>query len=136
MPQSGAAVFKLRGGSADFGGGGDPMAAQSSVRDSMRAGGRDWSLLLAAVALIALGLAVSNSIVPNYRELEELSLRRDALRRQLHQATQESERLQDNIGALEDPYYVAQTMIEVYHWRYAPPAPVSPAKSGGAHPLN
>lgn len=99
------------------------MSARQSIRDSMRFEGRDWSLLAAAGALALFGLAVNNSILPNYHEQQGAHRRLGELQRQHHAAAAESERLRDEILSLEDPYYLAEQMVTVYRWRYAPPNP-------------
>ncbi|MBX3474047.1 MAG: hypothetical protein KF754_06655 [Planctomycetes bacterium] len=103
------------------------MPERKSIRESLRMEGRDWSLLAAAAALVAFGLALNNSIIPNYHEHQAMLKRHTELKQQLEVARQEGAQLQDEIDALDDPYYLSSEMIEKYHWRYAPPAtPATP----------
>lgn len=97
------------------------MSGRKSIRESLRMEGRDWSLLAAAGALVVFGLAVHNSIVPGYHEHQAILKRNAELKQQLQQAKDEGARLQDEIDAMDDPYYLAQRMIDDYGWHYPPP---------------
>lgn len=101
------------------------MSGRKSIRESLRMEGRDWSLLGVAAALAAFGLALHNSIIPNYHEQQAMLKRSAELKQELDRARQTGARLQDEIDALDDPYYLSAEMIDKYHWRYASPPPSS-----------
>lgn len=98
------------------------MARSTSLRESLRVHTRDYSLLMVAAMFVIFGLAVSNSVIPNYHEQQTLSKRRAELQREVEEAKARNAARQSEINALEDPYYIAQWMIERYHWRRAPQA--------------
>lgn len=98
------------------------MARGASLRESIRAHTRDYSLLVVAAMFVVFGLAVSNSVIPSYHEQEALAKRRAELQREVEAAKARNAERQSEIDALEDPYYIAQWMIERYHWRRAPQA--------------
>jgi len=102
------------------------MSQRTSIRESMRMEGRDWSLIAAAGALVIFGLAVNNSIIPNYHEHQALIKRSNELKQQLQQAKDAGARLKDETEAMDDPYYMAQKMIDDYGWHYPPPPTVPP----------
>ncbi|MBE7490817.1 MAG: hypothetical protein HS108_03495 [Planctomycetes bacterium] len=106
------------------------MSGRKSIRESLRMEGRDWSLLAAAGALVVFGLAVHNSIVPGYHEHQAILRRHAELKQQLQQAKDEGARLQDEIDAMDDPYYLAQRMMDEYGWHYAPPPQAEAPKPG------
>ncbi len=107
------------------------MPEAKSIRESLRMERRDWSLLAAAAALALFGLAVNNSIIPNYHEQQAVMKRHSELKQQLQAAQHEAAQLRDEIDALEDPYYLADTMVNKYHWRFAPAAPPGPVAPAG-----
>lgn len=96
------------------------MARSTSLRESLRVHTRDYSLLMVAAMFVIFGLAVSNSVIPNYHEQQTLAKRRAELQREVEEAKARNAARQSEINALEDPYYIAQWMIERYHWRRAP----------------
>jgi hypothetical protein len=95
-------------------------SARESLREGLRMGGRDYSLLAAAGMLVLFGLAVNNHIIPNFHEQQALEKRRNELQESVKQTRAEVERIKDEAEALDDPYYMAWYMVENYNWRYPP----------------
>lgn len=91
-----------------------------SVRESLRMESRDYSLLAVAAMFVIFGLAVSNSIIPNYHEQQSLERRRIELQRGVEAAKAENARIQDEIEALDDPYYMADWLRTKLGYRDAP----------------
>lgn len=94
------------------------MAARKSS-DSMRTD-HDYSLLAVAAMLVVLAFAVSQHVIPNYHELQALERRHKALKKAVHDQQRANATLQDQIDALDDPYYLAEYLVEHYGWRRAP----------------
>jgi cell division protein FtsB len=92
-----------------------------SGRESLRIESRDYSLLAVAVMFVVFGLAVSNSVIPNYHEQQALEKRHAELKQQIQRTQAENLRIADEIEALDDPYYMAQTMIEKFGYTHADP---------------
>lgn len=118
-------------------GGGTMASIRESVRESMRAGRRDFSLLAAAGVLALFGFAAAHTVFPNYHELQALEKRKSELQRQVDTAKGENARLKDEIEALDDPYYLAAEMVSRYRWRYPAlpaPAPKDPATAKPGQP--
>lgn len=82
---------------------------------------RDYSLIAVAAMFVIFGLAFSNSIIPNYHRQQAVEERRAELQQQVKAAQTENARLQDEIYALDDPYYMAQKMVQEFKYTYAPP---------------
>jgi hypothetical protein len=97
------------------------QSLRQSIRDSLRIGPRDFSLLFAAAVVAALALALNNSILPDFREQQALEQRLDKLKREVAETRREGRQLRGEAAALEDPYYIAAWLVERYHWRYPPP---------------
>lgn len=96
-------------------------SVRESIRESLRMQGRDYSLIAVAVMFVIFGLAMSNSVIPNYHEQQALEKRKAGLEQQVEDARAENDRSRDEIEALDDPYYMAQKLVEVYKYRYATP---------------
>lgn len=95
-----------------------------SFRESLRVVTRDYSLVVVAVMFVIFGVAVSNSVIPNYHELQRVEKRRASVSGQLEEERAENEKLRDQVDALDDPYYVAQWMVENLSYR-----PIEPVVS-------
>ena len=91
-----------------------------SSRESIRMEGRDYSLIAVAVMFVIFGLGVSNSVIPNYHEQQALESRRVELQKMVHAQEAENARIEDEIQALDDPYYMAQTLVEKFGYTHAP----------------
>lgn len=96
--------------------------------DSIRMEGRDYSLIAVAVMFVIFGLGVSNSVIPNYHEQQALEKRKSELTKQVEKQKSDNARIEDEILALDDPYYMAQTLVEKFGYTHAP-APVNDADS-------
>ncbi|MCB9933188.1 MAG: hypothetical protein H6841_07200 [Planctomycetes bacterium] len=92
----------------------------SSVRESLRMESRDYSLLAVAVMFVIFGLAVSNSVIPNYHEQQSLEKRKTELQRNVEAAKAENARIADEIEALDDPYYMADWLRTKLGYRDVP----------------
>jgi cell division protein FtsB len=90
-----------------------------SARNSIRMEGRDYSLIAVAVMFMIFGLGVSNSVIPNYHEQQALEHRRAGLQQQVEKQKAHNHRIEDEIQALDDPYYMAQTLIEKLGYTHA-----------------
>lgn len=93
---------------------------RESIRDSLRMQGRDYSLIAVAVMFAIFGLAMSNSVIPNYHEQHALEARKTELEKQVQAARDENARLEDEIEALDDPYYMAQWLRSHLGYHDAP----------------
>ena len=82
--------------------------------------GRDYSLIAVAAMFVIFGLAFSNAVIPNYHEQQALEKRRVELKLQLETTKTANARIQDEIEALEDPYYMAQWLRTNLGYRNAP----------------
>ena len=91
-----------------------------SARESARFEGRDYSLIAVAVMFVIFGLGVSNSVIPNYHEQQALETRKVDLQKMVEKQGAENARIQDEILALDDPYYMAQTLVEKFGYTHAP----------------
>ena len=91
-----------------------------SVAESVRMEGRDYSLIAVAVMFVIFGLGVSNSVIPNYHEQQALEKRRVELEQQVEKQKDENARIEDEIFALDDPYYMAQVLVEKFGYKHAP----------------
>lgn len=93
-----------------------------SARDSINGSGRLWrfdaSPWIAALMLIALGIVISNQILPAWHEQQALAYRNRELSRQVEEAKAQAQRIQDEIDALNDPYYVAAVLVAEYNYRW------------------
>ncbi len=88
------------------------------IGPSGRFGGFDASPWIAALMIIALGLVLSNQIFPAWHEQQALAHRNRQLARELEAARAEAERIEDEIEALHDPYYVAAVLVADYNFRW------------------
>ena len=93
---------------------------RKSIRESLRMEGRDYSLIAVAVMFVIFGLGVSNSVIPNYHEQHALEKRKAELKRNLQEAKDETAAIEDEIDALDDPYYMAQWLRSHLGYRDAP----------------
>lgn len=101
--------------------GGGCMSARESIRESLRIVTRDYSLVGVAIMFVIFGLALSNNVIPNYHELQELTQRKEEVSKQVETARKENETLQDQINALDDPYYITQWMVDNLNYRPVQP---------------
>ncbi|MBZ0135396.1 MAG: hypothetical protein K8I27_03350 [Planctomycetes bacterium] len=92
-----------------------------SARESMRMEGRDYSLIAVAVMFVIFGLGVSNSVIPNYHEQQALETRQVELQSLVDHQADENARIEDEIQALDDPYYMAQVLVEKFGYTHAEP---------------
>ncbi|MHC4839461.1 MAG: FtsB/FtsL family cell division protein [Planctomycetota bacterium] len=99
-------------------------SSRKSIRDSIRRYSRDYSLIVVAGALLLSGLAVSKSVIPNYHEMQQAERRNQEIKADVAAAQAENDRLKDQIEALEDPYYIAEILVEEYKYRYPEPGEV------------
>jgi hypothetical protein len=80
---------------------------------------------------VIFGLAFSNSIIPNYHRQQALEARRAEVQQKVKETQAANARIQDEIDALDDPYYMAQKMVQEFRYTYAPPkANDAPVVSG------
>ncbi|MCC7510719.1 MAG: hypothetical protein IT464_15255 [Planctomycetes bacterium] len=93
---------------------------RTSLRESIRTGGHDYSLLAVAAMILVFGYALSQHVIPNYHELQSIERRHKETRGKVSDQKAENAKLEDQTQALDDPYYLAQIMVERYKWRYAP----------------
>lgn len=100
-------------------------ASGKSFRESLRVATRDYSLVVVAIMFVIFGVVVSNNVIPNYHELQQLEKRRDSVEEQVEQERTANGKLQDQIDALDDPYYISQWMVENLNYR-----PVEPVVEG------
>ena len=91
-----------------------------SAQESLRMEGRDYSLIAVAVMFMIFGLGVSNSVIPNYHEQQALEQRKRHLTELVDKQQADNARIEDEILALDDPYYMAQTLIENFGYTHAP----------------
>lgn len=91
-----------------------------SARESLRMEGRDYSLIAVAVMFVIFGLGVSNSVIPNYHEQQSLETRKNQLVEQVQDQKDENARIQDETLALDDPYYMAEVLVEKFGYKHAP----------------
>ncbi len=93
-----------------------------SSRESINFSGRmsrfDAAPWIAALMLIALGIVISNQILPAMHEQQALAHRNSQLGQELDAAKAEALRLEDEIDALRDPYYVAAVLVADYNYRW------------------
>jgi hypothetical protein len=94
---------------------------RKSLRESLRMDGRDYSLVAVAAMFVIFGLAFSKAIIPNYHEQQALEKRRAELKQQLEATETANARVQNEIEALDDPYYMAQWLRANLGYRDAPP---------------
>ncbi|HRJ79941.1 MAG: hypothetical protein HPKKFMNG_02452 [Planctomycetes bacterium] len=92
------------------------------------------SLLLVAAMLAALGILLSNSIIPNYHEHQDCLKRAAGLEATLEQRRETVERLQGEIDALSDPYYLAQILPSRYNFRWDEKSEAWRARNGASDP--
>jgi hypothetical protein len=126
---AGWAWLKVKGFAASFPSCLFPPTAESdvmdsrrkSLRESLRMEGRDYSLIAVAAMFVIFGLAFSNAIIPNYHEQQALEKRRAELRQLVKATTAANAAIEDEIEALDDPYYMAQKMVQEFKYTYAPP---------------
>ncbi len=90
------------------------------VSDSLRIPKRDMSVLVVAAMLAIFALAMINSIIPAYHEQQAMQDRKAELQTEVDGLAKEQDRLKDEIEALDDPYYIANWLIENYRYRMAP----------------
>ena len=95
-------------------------SVRESIRESLRMQGRDYSLIAVAAMFAIFGLAMSNSVIPNYHEQHALEARKAELEQQVRDARAENARLEDEIEALDDPYYMAQWLRTHLGYRDVP----------------
>lgn len=94
---------------------------RESLRESLRMEPRDYSLVVVAAMFVIFGLAFTNNVIPNYHEQHALEKRSAELKQQVEKARSENERIQDEIDALDDPYYQAEVLVRDWHYRRAEP---------------
>jgi cell division protein FtsB len=94
---------------------------RKSLRESLRIEPRDYSLVAVAAMFVIFGLAFSNSVIPNYHRQQSLEARRAELQQQVNATKNQNARIEDEILALDDPYYMAQKLINDLKYTYAPP---------------
>ncbi|MCC6573784.1 MAG: hypothetical protein IT462_08335 [Planctomycetes bacterium] len=94
------------------------QSARDSIANSSRMGRFDASPWIAALMLIALGIVISNQILPAWHEQQALAQRNRQLAEQVEAAKAEALRIEDEIEALNDPYYVAAILVADYNYRW------------------
>jgi hypothetical protein len=103
---------------------------RKSLRESLRMDGRDYSLIAVAAMFVIFGIAFSNAIIPNYHEQQALEKRRAELKQQVKTTEAANARVQNEIEALDDPYYMAQWLRANLGYRDAPPLVEQPRPAG------
>jgi cell division protein FtsB len=90
--------------------------------------GRDYSLIAVAVMFVIFGLAFSNAVIPNYHRQQALEVRRADLQQELKDVQAENAKIEDEIAALDDPYYMAHWLRANLGYRDAIVEQTPPAK--------
>ncbi|MDC1142053.1 hypothetical protein OAU50_03100 [Planctomycetota bacterium] len=98
--------------------------SKKSIRDSIRHYSRDYSLIVVAVALVLSGFAVMRGVIPNDHELKQAEVRNAEIKAEVAAAQAENDKLKDQIEALEDPYYIAEVLVDEYKYRYPKPGEI------------
>ena len=81
-------------------------------------------MIVVAAALVLSGLVVTGTVIPNYHELQQAEKRNSEIKAELKAAQSENDTLKDQIEALEDPYYIAEVLVEEYRYRYPQPGEI------------
>ncbi|MBX3460469.1 MAG: hypothetical protein KF696_10990 [Planctomycetes bacterium] len=94
------------------------MARRSSSESARHT--PDYSMVAVAAMALVFVYALSQHVIPNYHELQAMERHHKALKRHVAEQREANAVLQDQIEALDDPYYLAEHMIAHYGWRRAP----------------
>ncbi len=93
-----------------------PSSARESAMLSGRAPASRGSLVVVAVMLATLGIVLSKSIIPAYHEHQSLLKRAGSLEERVEEQKVQAERLQSEIDAYSDPYYLVSILLTKYNF--------------------